>query len=184
MKMIIELNATEAKNSVKSGALLTMLETLADFEKEIETPAINFVNAFKEATIEEPQNTIQPQTTMQNQAPSQPQNFIQSQTPIQQPQQYQQIPVQQPVMSTPTAPVQQSAAPVQSPAAPTVVPTSQAPTYTMEQLAVAATQLIDAGKMNVLHGILNSFGVVALNQLPKERYGEFATALRQNGVKI
>lgn len=163
MKMIIELNATEAKNSVKSGALLTMLETLADFEKEIETPAINFVNAFKEATTEEPQNTIQPQTTMQNQAPSQPQNFIQSQTPIQQPQQYQQI---------------------QSPAAPTVVPTSQAPTYTMEQLAVAATQLIDAGKMNVLHGILNSFGVVALNQLPKERYGEFATALRQNGVKI
>jgi len=47
MKMIIELNATEAKNSVKSGALLTMLETLADFEKETEAPVRNFVNAVK-----------------------------------------------------------------------------------------------------------------------------------------
>ena len=184
MKMIIELNATEAKNSVKSGALLTMLETLADFEKETEAPSRNFVNAFKEGTAETSQTLAYPQTTIENQAPTQSQNFTQPQAQMQQPPQYQQIHVQQPIISTPTTPVQQSAAPVQSPAAPTVVPTSQAPTYTMEQLAVAATQLIDAGKMNVLHGILNSFGVVALNQLPKDRYGEFATALRQNGVKI
>jgi hypothetical protein len=61
------------------------------------------------------------------------------------------------------------------------VPTA-APAYTIDQLAVAATQLMDAG--HDIIPLLNQFGVQALMQLPKERYGEFATALRQMGAKI
>ena len=89
------------------------------------------------------------------------------QTPIQ-PAPIQQMPIQQ-------TPVQQ--APVQQ--APTTVPT-----YNMEQLAVAATQLVDAGRRNDLVGLLSQFGVQALTSLPKEQYGNFATHLRAMGAKI
>jgi len=69
--------------------------------------------------------------------------------------------------ATPTAaPI---APPVQAPATPTpeapagAVPTST-PTYTMEQLAVAATQLVDAGRRDELVQLLASFGVQALDR--------------------
>ncbi len=79
------------------------------------------------------------------------------------------------------------AAPVPAPAAtpeqPAPVPTTQQ-TYTMEQLAVAATQLVDAGRREELVGLLGRFGVQALTALPKEQYGAFATTLRQMGAKI
>ncbi|MMZ69739.1 hypothetical protein D1872_326350 [compost metagenome] len=78
-------------------------------------------------------------------------------------------------------PVQQQA-PVQQPQ-PQAVPTS-APTYTMEQLAVAATQIVDAGRRNELVQLLSAFGVQALTALPKEQYGAFATKLREMGAKI
>lgn len=63
------------------------------------------------------------------------------------------------------------------------VPTT-AQTYTMEQLAVAATQIVDAGRRIELVGLLNSFGVQALTALPKDQYGAFATQLRALGAKI
>ena len=56
--------------------------------------------------------------------------------------------------------------------------------YTMEQLAVAATQIVDGGRRTELVGLLNSFGVQALTSLPKEQYGAFATELRALGAKI
>jgi hypothetical protein len=56
--------------------------------------------------------------------------------------------------------------------------------YTMEQLAVAATQLVDAGRRIELVSLLSSFGVQALTSLPKEQYGAFATQLRGLGAKI
>jgi hypothetical protein len=77
-------------------------------------------------------------------------------------------------------PPQQPQAPV---AVPPTVPTTPS-TYTMEQLAVAATQLMDAGRQPELMQLLQHFGVQSLTALPKERYGEFATALRQLGAKI
>lgn len=96
---------------------------------------------------------------------------------------------QAPVMA-PAAPVAPPVAPIApvniapaAPIAPTEVPTA-APTYTMEQLAVAATQLVDAGRRNDLIGLLDQFRVQALTALPKEQYGNFATALRQMGAKI
>lgn len=65
-----------------------------------------------------------------------------------------------------------------------VAPVAAAPAFVMEDLARAASQLMDAGKQQDLLGLLAQFGVQALTQLPKERYGEFATALRQMGAKL
>lgn len=78
----------------------------------------------------------------------------------------------------PTAPVQTPVVPAQA-----AVPTSAA-TYTQDELQRAAVTLLDAGRQNDLVTMLNSFGVEAITMLPKERYGEFATALRQMGAQI
>lgn len=184
MKMILEFNTIEAKNAVVSGALLGMLEVMADFEKANEAPARNFTEKLnaQQPTAQSQQTAPAPAPIQQLAAPM-PNEVLTSQQPI--------YPstmpdtVQQP--QPPTGPIQQqmqSQALAQQPAAPSVVPTSQAPTFTMDQLAVAATTLVDAGKIDQLRGILSSFGVTALTELPKERYGEFATVLRKNGVKI
>lgn len=66
---------------------------------------------------------------------------------------------------------------------PSGVPTA-AQTYTMEQLSVAGTQLVDAGRMMELQQLLAGFGVNSMMQLPKEQYGAFATQLRAMGAKI
>lgn len=93
----------------------------------------------------------------------------------------QQAPIQQ---QAPTAaPVQEQTPPPIQQAPPTAVPTA-ATSYTMEQLAVAATQLMDAGKRDELLGLLGTFGIQALTALPKEQYGTFATKLREKGAKI
>ncbi|MCW2277758.1 hypothetical protein [Heliophilum fasciatum] len=95
-----------------------------------------------------------------------------------------QVPIPQAPMQTPQAASQ--SAPMAHPTSmpqPAPVPTST-PSYTMDHLAVAGTQLVDAGRQPELISLLNRFGVQALTQLPKERYGEFATALRTLGAKI
>lgn len=82
----------------------------------------------------------------------------------------------QPVPTTQTAPT----APPVNP-----VPTATAtPTYTMEQLAVAATGLIDAGKMQDVQNTLASLGAQTLMDLPQEKYGEFASAIKAIGAVI
>jgi hypothetical protein len=88
--------------------------------------------------------------------------------------------------STPQTPQvqQQASAPIQTPAAQAATVPTSAQTYTMEQLAVAATQLVDAGRRTELLELLSSFGVQALTALPKEQYGAFATQLRALGAKI
>lgn len=89
-------------------------------------------------------------------------------------------PGQAPVYPQQPVPVQTSMPMPNQPA----VPTTPQASYTMEQLAVAATQLMDAGKRNDLIGLLQSFGVQALTALPKEQYGAFATQLRAMGARI
>lgn len=88
------------------------------------------------------------------------------------------LPVQnvQPVPTTQTT----QTAPTVSP-----VPTATAnPTYSMEQLAVAATGLIDAGKMQDVQNTLVSLGAQTLMDLPQEKYGEFASAIKAIGAVI
>lgn len=100
------------------------------------------------------------------------------------------VPLQQPASQT-TAPVQQPAAPpyaVQTPTAaqqpvPSAVPTS-AHEYTQDDLARAAMQLMDKGGMQQLQQLLAGYGCETLQQLPKEQYGNFATALRGMGAQI
>lgn len=97
---------------------------------------------------------------------------VQMATPLTPPQPV--VPVQAPVASEPSQPVVTAQA---------AVPTSTA-TYTQDELQRAAVTLLDAGRQNDLVTMLNSFGVEAITMLPKERYGEFATALRQMGAQI
>lgn len=79
---------------------------------------------------------------------------------------------QQPAPTVTVAPIQQPA------------PTAAPAPYTLEQLSLAAAPLLDAGKTEELSAIMQSFGVVSLQQLPAERYGEFATAIRSLGAQI
>jgi hypothetical protein len=73
-----------------------------------------------------------------------------------------------------------SAVPTNVPLAPTATPA----TYTLDVLGTAAAPLMAAGRQQELVGLLQSFGVQALTQLPPDRYGEFATALRGLGAKL
>lgn len=84
-----------------------------------------------------------------------------------------QVPVQQ-------APIQQASAQEQTQQVATV-PTS-APSYDFNQLAAATMQLQEAGQ-NIFE-LFAQFGIQALNQLPKERYGEYANVLRERGAKL
>lgn len=94
---------------------------------------------------------------------------------------------QDPVPSM-TPPVQPAApevtpAPQTSPAQPAAVPTT-GHTYTAEELQIAAVTLVDKGMMAQLQGLLQQFGVNSLPELPEDKYGAFATALRGMGAQI
>ena len=93
--------------------------------------------------------------------------------------------------TVPNIPPVQDVQPVQTTqtaqAAPTVstVPTAAATqTYTKEQLGVAARGLIDAGKMQDVQNTLASLGAQTLMDLPQEKYGEFASAIKASGAVI
>lgn len=88
-----------------------------------------------------------------------------------------QLPTQQPVHSVPvqTQPVQQ---PVQ-----TAVPVAEK-TYTLEDLQRASSTLVQAGKIQLLQGLLQEFNSLALTTLPAEQYGAFALRLRELGAAI
>lgn len=84
-----------------------------------------------------------------------------------------------PVVQQPTAPVvQQPTAPV-TPQAPT-----QMPTYSIDQIAVGAIQLKDAGRLGEFQQLLARFGVAALTQLQPAQLPEIAAELQKMGVKL
>ena len=106
--------------------------------------------------------------------------------------------VSTPVQAVPTSPIAQAAptvvpvqpipaqqpapvTPVQPPV--TAVPTAER-TYTLDELANAAMTLMDKGMQTQLQELLAGYGVEALPALPKEQYGNFATALRGMGANI
>lgn len=123
------------------------------------------------------QNTTMPQTAQQPTVPvthAVPVAPVQSAVPT--------APVQ-PVAAVPT----QSQIPVASqiPTAPAqpAVPTSTH-TYTPDELAKAAMQLMDSGKQNELLALLQQFGTNSIPLLQPSQYGAFATALRGMGAQI
>ena len=104
--------------------------------------------------------------------------------PAQAAQAYQQQQAYTPPAIDPSQPFAQGQQPLPTQPAPGAVPTGGAPTYTMEQLGVAAGPLVDTGRGPELTAWLQQKGAGALTQLPKEHYGEFATFLRGLGAKI
>lgn len=90
------------------------------------------------------------------------------------------VPPVQPAVPVQTTPVQ-TAAPAQPAMSP--VPTTER-TYSLDELANAAMTLMDKGMQNQLQELLASYGVEALPTLPREMYGNFATALRGMGANI
>lgn len=165
-------------NIQASPEFLKAIETLAASltgRKEI-GQVINLDGVSQQAAAQQPANAV----------PFQQQQPAPAAVPVQQP--YQQpAPQSVPTAQYQAPPVQQQPyqqpAPAQQPsqAVPTV---GTAPTYDMQQLAVAATQLMDAGRGNEIHQLFAAFGVQSLMQLPKEQYGAFATKLRELGARI
>lgn len=133
------------------------------------------------ATVNDPVQvvTTAEQAMSAAQAQSAPINPIQAPQPVV-PQAIAAVPVSQPVQQAiaPAVPVAPTNI-VQAPVVPTTVQT-----YTQEQLALAATALVDAGRLGELQALLAAFNIQALTQLPQEQYGNFATQLRALGAKI
>lgn len=107
-------------------------------------------------------------------------------------------PVTQPLPITPAAPTATGApvvpvapplptapAPAPAPAAPPV-PLAAAPQYSLDQIARAGADLVtrEPAKAAAAQQLLASFGVQTVSELPKERFGEFVTALRGLGASI
>lgn len=92
-----------------------------------------------------------------------------------------QVPIQQLVQSVPV----QTAVPVQQPVqtVQTAVPVAEK-TYTLEDLQRASSTLVQAGKIQLLQGLLQEFNSLALTTLPVEQYGAFALRLRELGAAI
>lgn len=84
-----------------------------------------------------------------------------------------------PAGNTPVAPAPMPTAAAPAPAVPVT-----APTYTLDQIAKAGANLVDAGKMEQLLALLTKYGVQAVTQLTPDQYGAFATELRALGAQI
>ncbi len=120
--------------------------------------------------VQQPQSAPQPITSV----PSVQQPVTQPTIPVQ-PVPMAAVPVQAQTVPVASAPVQQ----------PQVIPTTEVPvTRTYDELAVAASQLVNMGKQQRLFEILAGFGVQSLMELPKEKYAAFAGCLQSEGVKM
>ena len=84
-----------------------------------------------------------------------------------------QLPTQQPVQTVP----------VQTQTVQTAVPVTEK-AYTLEDLQRASSTLVQAGKIQLLQGLLQEFNSLALTTLPVEQYGAFALRLRELGAAI
>lgn len=67
---------------------------------------------------------------------------------------------------------------------PSPVPTAPAKKYTLDELLAATAPLMDAGKISELQALMQKFGVPSMMEIPEERYGELATALRELGAAL
>lgn len=94
------------------------------------------------------------------------------------------VPVAAPASAPAPAPAAPPVAPTPTAAAPTSAVPVTAPTYTLDQIAKAGANLVDAGKMEQLLALLTKYGVQAVTQLTPDQYGAFATELRALGAQI
>lgn len=162
-------------------------ENAAEAVKELSNLAAHFMHVpVTSATISVDPAGAPMQAAQAQQPAAQQQNVAPLTPPPYHPEQaHQGVPLASAPTIPPMAPPPQAPIPVAAPIAapPGTVPTTPQ-TYTIDQLAVAATQLLDAGRQPEVVNLLQQFGVQALMELPKEHYGAFATALRQMGAKL
>lgn len=135
--------------------ILLLDEIIARYGNAVENVAVN-VEAFKDSPVQQTQVPTQ-QTVQSVPVQTAPTQTVQ-----------QTVPVQQPVQ---TQPVQ------------TVVPVAEK-TYTLEDLQRASSTLVQAGKIQLLQGLLQEFNSLALTTLPVDQYGAFALRLRELGAAI
>lgn len=157
MKLIVNANVLITN---KEGILL-LDEIIAKYGNDVENVAVN-VEPFKDSPVQQTQLPTQ-----------QPVQSVPVQTqPVQQP-----VQTAVPVQTAPSQTVQQTV-PVQ-----TVVPVAEK-TYTLEDLQRASSTLVQAGKIQLLQGLLQEFNSLALTTLSVEQYGAFALRLRELGAAI
>lgn len=91
-----------------------------------------------------------------------------------------------PQAPVPTLPATETVAPINPVPTPTPVPVAPTQTikYTVQQLAVAAMQLKDQGRIADLQGLLVQFGVASMVELKDDQLDSFAQALRGLGVTL
>lgn len=136
--------------------ILLLDEIIVKYGNDVENVAVN-VEAFKDSPV---QQTQLPTQTIQ--------------------QTVQTAPVQT-VQTGPTQTVQQTVPTQQT--VQTVVPVAEK-AYTLEDLQRASSTLVQAGKIQLLQGLLQEFNSLALTTLPVEQYGAFALRLRELGAAI
>ena len=184
MKCIIELNSSELIKVINNGILLELAEATSRADEAAKVAGeINQEHQIKEETknkkkkaqTAEPDPQPEPQPEPDPDPQPQPQTCNDF-TP--QPVQQTIIPTDPPVQQQPVQQLQITPQP-----APTVIPT-QAPTYKLSDIQLAAQQLMDAGKQQELRQLLTSFGVQALVKLSPEQYAGFAAQLRVMGARI
>ena len=95
-------------------------------------------------------------------------------------------PAAEPAPAAPAAPPKAEAAPAAKAKAPQPVPTT-ARTYTREEVARAAVALMEQDRdkyLPQLQALTQTFGAAALTEVPEDKLGDYAAALRQMGAKI
>ena len=161
MKLIVNANVLITN---KDGILL-LDEIIAKYGNDVENIEVN-VEPIKDSPVQ------------QNQLPTQqPVQTVQT-IPVQTQTVQQTVPTQQPVQTVQTVPTQQIVQTVQ-----TAVPVTEK-AYTLEDLQRASSTLVQAGKIQLLQGLLQEFNSLALTTLPDEQYGAFALRLRELGAAI
>lgn len=154
MKLIVNANVL----ITNKDDILLLDEIIAKYGNDVENVAVN-VEAFKDSPVQQTQ--VPTQQTVQTQ-------------PVQS------VPVQTAPTQTvqQTVPTQQTVQTVQ-----TAVPVTEK-AYTLEDLQRASSTLVQAGKIQLLQGLLQEFNSLALTTLPVEQYGAFALRLRELGAII
>lgn len=156
MKLIVNANVLITNKE----DILLLDEIIAKYGNDVENVAVN-VEPINDSPVQ------------QTQVPTQT-------VPIQQP--VQAVPIQQPVQTA--VPVQAvPVQPVQTQPIQTSVPVAEK-TYTLEDLQRASSSLVQAGKIQILKGLLEEFNSPALTSIPLEQYGAFALRLRELGAAI
>lgn len=161
MKLIVNANVL----ITNKDDILLLDEIIAKYGNDVEKVAVN-VEPYKDSPVQ--------QTQLPTQQPVQA-VLVQTQ-PIQQPVQTVQTAPSQTVQQT--VPTQQTVQTVQ-----TAVPVTEK-AYTLEDLQRASSTLVQAGKIQLLQGLLQEFNSLALTTLPVEQYGAFALRLRELGAAI